>query len=424
MRVDNNFFRQVLPNGMTVIFEKRQFPLVSISAAVKFGSAYENERLKGMAHFIEHAVFKGTKKRTRQQIVEEIEKKGGIINAYTDEEMTVFWTKLRSKYFETGIDILADIMLNPLLSKKDIDMERNVILEEIKMYHDLPKYYVAVKLKEQLYESPFGLSSLGTDKIIKSISRQTLQKYHNIHYSPSNIVVSIVGDADVDKIWNLSKKMFCKGQIQEQIIKPSLTIKPGKFGKIIEPRKGIDQLHLALGFYMPSKSDKLRYAAEIFNTAFGVGMSSKLWQEMREKRGLAYDISSWLDQGKNFGYCFVTAGILKGKQEIAKKIILEELNKFKEWNAKELEETKEQLIGQRESENEISEKVADNLLREQLIGDAKEYYKYAEKISSVTLEDIKQIITNIKDYAFVALAPESEKSVRKKDTVKEVSELK
>ena len=402
---DNNFFRQVLPNGMTVIFEKRQLPLVAISAATRFGSGYESIKLKGMAHFIEHAVFKGTKKRNASQIVSEIEKKGGIINAYTDEEMTTFWTKLRSKYFEGGMDVISDIMLNPLFNKKDIDMERKVILEEIKMYHDMPKYYVVKKLKELLYEEPFGIPTLGTEKIISRMTRATLAKYHALEYSPQNIIISVVGDVNVDEIWNASKKMFAKPSVQEQIVKPSVVAKPGTFGKFLEKRKGIDQVQLALGFHIPSKTDKLRYATEIFNTALGVGMSSKLHQEVREKKGFAYDISSWLDQGRDFGYCFITAGIMRGKQEIVRKIILDEVKKFEDWNSRELEEAKEELIGHREFENERSERVSDNLLREQMVGDAKEYYKYSERISSVTLEEIKKV-ASIKNYAFVALTPD------------------
>jgi predicted Zn-dependent peptidase len=284
-------------------------------------------------------------------------------------------------------------------------MERKVILEEIKMYHDMPKYYVVKKLKELLYEAPFGIPTLGTEKIISKMTRATLAKYHAVEYSPQNIIISVVGDVDVDEIWNASKKMFSKPSVQVQIVKPSVVAKPGIFGKFVEKRKGIDQVQLALGFHTPSKMDKLRYASEIFNTALGVGMSSKLHQEVREKKGFAYDINSWLDQGRDFGYCFISAGIMKGKQEIVRKIILEEIKKFENWNSKELEEAKDELIGHREFENERSERVADNLLREQIVGDAKEYYKYSEKISSVTLEEIKKV-ADIKDYAFVALTPD------------------
>jgi predicted Zn-dependent peptidase len=303
------------------------------------------------------------------------------------------------------MDVISDLMLNPLFNKKDIDMERKVILEEIKMYHDMPKYYVVKKLKELLYEPPFGIPTLGTDKIISKMTRATLAKYHAIEYSPHNIIVSIVGDANVDTIWNDSKKMFAKTNVQEQIVKPFVIAKPGSFGKIVEKRKGIDQVQMALGFHTPSKTDKLRYAAEIFNTALGVGMSSKLHNEVREKKGLAYDINSWLDQGRDFGYCFISAGIIKGKHEMAKKIILEEIKKFENWNSKELEEAKEELIGHREFENEKCDRVSDNLLREQMVGDAKEYYKYTEKISSVTLDEIKKV-ASIKDFALAALVPD------------------
>jgi predicted Zn-dependent peptidase len=419
MRADNNFFRQVLPTGMTVIFEKRQLPLIAISAAVRFGSGFESDKLKGMAHFIEHSVFKGTKKRKRQQIAEEIEKKGGVINAYTDEEMTNFWVKLRSQHFDTGMDVISDIILNPLFPKKEVDMERKTILEEIKMFHDQPKYYVVQKLREQLFAPPFGLPALGNPKAISKMSRAVLTRYHNIYYAPSNIVISIVGDADVDRIWNNSKKFFAKGQVQKQIVQPVLAATPGNFEKIAEARKGIDQAHIALGFHVPSKSDKLRYAAEIFNSALGAGMSSKLFQEVREKKGLAYDIGSWLDQGKDFGYCFVLAGVPKGKHETVKKIILDEVSNFKNWNSKELDEAKEALIGLRELENERSEKVADNLLREQLIGDAKEYYKYNEKILQASLDDIRQV-ADIKNYAFIALVPEH--GIKKKIEKTEKSE--
>ncbi len=402
----DNFFRQVLPNGMTVVFEKRASPLVAVSVGVNFGSGHEALKFKGLAHYIEHAVFKGTKRRTALQITEEIEKKGGVINAYTDEEITSFWTKIRSKYFDNAMDILSDIVINPTFNKAEMDMERKVVLEEIKMHHDNPKYYVLDKLKEQLFPSPFGISGLGNDKIIKKITKATLTRYHNINYNPSNMVIAIVGNADVDKIWNDSKKMFSKGLVQKQIDKPKIITEGGAFGKIIEKRRGIDQTSFALGFHAPSRSSNLKYAAEIFNTALGVGMSSKLFQEIREKKGLAYDISSWLDNGKDYGYIFVNAGIQKGKTELVKKTILEEIKKFQNWNSKELDEAKEELLGHKEFENERAERVADALVREQMIGDAKVYYQYEEKLKAVTLEDIKKV-ADIKDYALVSLSPET-----------------
>jgi predicted Zn-dependent peptidase len=401
----DKFYRQVLPNGLTLIFEKREQPVVSIFAATRFGSGHESLKLKGLAHMIEHAVFKSTKTRTAQQVAAEIEGVGGEINAFTDEEITAFYSKVRSKHFNLGLDILGDIMMNPLLAKKDLDMEKKAIIEEIKMYHDNPRYYVISKLWELMYSAPFGLSGLGSEAIVKKITRQTVQKYHNIYYNPSNIIISIVGNTDVDKIWNISKHDFFKKQIQKQIQITELNPCLGKFDKLIEKRKSLDQAHICLGFTVPSFSSKERYAARIFNSILGVGMSSKLFQEIREKRGLAYSINSDIDQGKNFGRMAIYAGTEKKKVNEAIELIMKEVSKMKTLDSNEFEQAKEQLIGQHQINDEKSETVALGLLREELNGKAKEYYNYEDRISEIKLEDVRKL-ADIKDYASISLVPE------------------
>jgi predicted Zn-dependent peptidase len=401
----DKFYRQVLPNGLTLIFEKRNQPVVSIFATTKFGSGHETVKLKGLAHFIEHAVFKATKSRTAEQISSSVEKIGGELNAFTAEEFTSFYVKVRSKHFDLGMDILGDIMMNPLFAKKDLDMERKAIIEEIKMYHDNPRYYTIFKLRELLFSQPFGMNPLGTEAIIKKLTKLSLTKYHAINYNPSNIVISIVGDTNVDKIWNLGKHDFFKKTVQKQIqfseVKPSF----GKFDKIIEKRKSIDQAHISLGLGMPSRSSKDRYAAEIFNTILGVGMSCRLFQEIREKRGLAYDIHSSVDQGKNFGYLQVYAGTEKKKINEAKELILKEIENMKNLDQKDFEQAKEELIGQHQLDDEKSESVARKLLVEELNGNAKEYYNFEDRISEVKLEDVRKL-AEVKDYAFAGLIPE------------------
>jgi len=401
----DKFYRQVLPNGLTLIFEKRQQPVVSIYTAIKFGSGHESIKLKGLAHFIEHAVFKATKTRDAKQITSTIEKVGGDINAFTAEEFTAFYTKLRSKHFNLGVDILGDLAMNPLFAKKDLDMEKKAIIEEIKMYHDNPMYYVTNKLKEFLFSPPFGLSALGTAAMIQKMTRATLQKYHSIYYNPSNIVISIVGNTDVDKIWNLSKHDFFKKQVQKQIQGTEIKPIPGNFDKVIEKRKSIDQAHICLGFNMPSISSKDRYAAEVFNTILGSGMSSRLFQEIREKRGLAYAIRSTLEQEKNYGYCAVYAGTEKKKVKEVREMILKEVDKFKELDQKEFDDAKEQLIGQHQLQDEKSDKVALSLLYEELNGTVKEYYNYEDKITEVKLEDVRKL-AELKNYALIALVPD------------------
>jgi predicted Zn-dependent peptidase len=401
----DKFYRQVLPNGLTLIFEKRNQPVVSIFATTKFGSGHETLKLKGVAHFIEHGVFKATKNRTTEQISSTIEKVGGEINAFTAEEFTSFYVKLRSKHFDLGMDILGDIMMSPLFAKKDLDMERKAIIEEIKMYHDNPRYYTIYKLRELLFSQPFGLNPLGTEAVIKKLTKASISKYHAINYNPSNIVISIVGDTNVDKIWNLGKHDFLKKSVQKQIqvsdVKPSF----GMFGKVIEKRKSIDQAHLSIGLAMPSRSSKDRYAAEIFNTILGVGMSCRLFQEIREKRGLAYAIHSDIDQGKNFGYLQVYAGTEKKKVNEVKELVMKEIDRLKNLDQKDFEQAKEELIGQHLLNDEKSDLVARSLMIEELNGNAKGYYSYEDNISEVKLEDVKKL-AEVKDYAFMALVPE------------------
>jgi predicted Zn-dependent peptidase len=401
----DKFYRQVLPNGLTLIFEKREQPAVSIFATAKFGSGHETLKLKGLAHFIEHAVFKATKTRTTEQITSSIEKVGGELNAFTAEEFTSFYVKLRSKHFDLGMDILGDVMMNPLFAKKDLDMEKKAIIEEIKMYHDNPRYYTLYKLRELLFSQPFGLSPLGTEAVIKKITKASLSKYHAINYNPSNVVISIVGDTNVDRIWNLGKHDFLKKAVQKQIQTSELKPVFGSFGKIVEKRKSIDQAHLCLGFGAPPRISKERYSAELFNTVLGVGMSCRLFQEVREKRGLAYAIHSDLNQGKNFGYFEVYAGTDKKKVNEVKEIILKEISNMKNLEQKDFEQAKEELIGQHQLGDERSEIVARNLLTEELNGNAKEYYSYEDRISEIKLEDVKKL-ADIKDYASIALIPE------------------
>jgi len=402
----DNFFRQVLPNGLKVIFEKRDIPTVSVIAATQFGSAYESEKVKGLAHLIEHTAFKRTKTKNTEQINSMVEKKGGEINAFTSEEITAFYAKIKAEHFEIAMDVVSDVMMNPVFLKKDIDMEKKVILEEIKLYKDSPRKHVLTKLHEQLYASPFGMSTLGTPESIKSLTKATIQKYHNVFYNPSNITLAVVGKADVDKIWNFSKKDFAKKNVQKQIDKMGkMAIQPGPFGNYVEKRKGIDQVHAAIGYTIPGLKDPNRYAAEIMNVMLGVGSSSRLHMQIRENKGLAYQVNSFINQGMNYGNGCIYLGTDKNKYNSAIKLAIAELKKMKKVEQKDVEEAKEQLIGQYALENEDTEKTALGLLKYEIEGDAKNYYQYAERIAAVKFEDVRTV-ADITKMATALIIPE------------------
>lgn len=392
------FYRKKLDNGVTVIFEKRKAPVVAVSASIKFGAQYESEKIKGISHFIEHLVFKGTKKRNVTEIPREIEGKGGILNAFTSEELTCYWNKLPSKYFKLGVDISRDLVLNPLFEKKALERERKVILEEIKMYHDNPVTYVIEKTKEMLYEKPFSMSIAGSLKTVAGLSRKNVVELFNSIYATNNMIFSVVGNVGWEEVLKEAKK-FPKTNKKIDYI----PIIP-RNGVLSEKRKGIDQAHEVFGFHMPRLIDKNRYAAEAFNSILGDGMSSRLFQEIREKRGLCYSIKSHLEMSKDYSYCFIYSGTTKDKIKEIKKLILKEIKKLGDLKQRELSEIKERLIGLGNINKEKCDATMIDLLQEEIGGNAGDYYRYEEKINGIELKDVKKL-SKLKGYSFVTLVP-------------------
>jgi len=392
------FHRKKLDNGITVLLEKREIPVIAVASSVKFGAQYEHEKIKGISHFIEHLVFKGTKNRSVIEIPQEIESKGGIINAFTSEDITSYWNKLPAKYFELGADISRDLVLNPLFEKTALERERKVILEEIKMYHDNPSTYVLEKIKEALYEKPFNMSIAGTAKTVSGLSREKIiDLFHSI-YSTNNMIFSVVGKVDWEEVLREAKKF---PKLKKEIKNIPIILKNEE---LIEKRKGIDQAHLVFGFHIPKLVDKNRYAAEIFDSILGGGMSSRLFQEIREKKGLCYAIRSSAEQSRDYAHEIIYAGTTKEKVQEIKKLILKEIKKLKELKKVDFDEAKEKLIGLRQISKEKCDLTMIELLQEEIGGNAENYYKYEEKINSVKLQQVRSL-SKLKGYSFTALVP-------------------
>ncbi len=392
------FYKKKLGNGLTVLFEKRNLPVVSCSASVKWGGEYETGDIKGISHFIEHLMFKGTRTRSQEEIAREIEKKGGILNAFTSEEVTSYWTKLPSKYFDSGIEIASDLILNPKFDKIEFEREKKVILEEIKMYHDTPRFYVADKIKERLYKKPFGMSVAGKAEIIRGTRLNDVKGLFNSVYTTDSMILSVVGDADFEEICKIGEKVFPDRKRKINEILP-VHINSEKQ----EIRKGIDQAHFMFGFHAPSLKDKKRYLYEVLGAYLFEGMSSKLFQEIREKRGLVYSIKGDFDLGSKYGYCSIYAGTKKESICKIKGIILKEIRNLKNLGQREIDGVKEQLIGMKKVEEEDSSSVMNSLIMEEIGGDAEEYYKYDDNILKVKLEDIKNF--KLPGYSSFSLVP-------------------
>jgi len=393
-----SFHRKKLDNGITVIHEQRKIPVVAVASSVKFGAQYETEEIKGISHFIEHLVFKGTKKRKVDEIPLEVEGKGGILNAFTGEEITCFWNKMPSKHFALSADIGRDLVTSPLFQKVPLERERKVILEEIKMYNDNPSTFVLEKVKEMLYEGPFNMSIAGTHKTVKGLSRKKVVDLYNNIYTSNNMIFSAVGDVSWDQVLSEAKK-FPKNK--KEIKGPGIVLRNGEE---IHKRKGIDQAHEVIGFHMPKLNDKNRYAAELFDGILGGGMSSRLFQEVREKRGLCYSIKSNLEQSKDYSYEIIYCGTTKDKIQEVKRLVLKEVKKLSDLKLSDLNQAKERLIGLREISKEKSDSTMFDLLQEELGGDASNYYDYEDNISKVKLSEVQKI-SKLKGSSFVALVP-------------------
>lgn len=391
------FTKKILSNGLTVLHEQRDVPVTTVAIASKFGAAYETELEKGISHVLEHLCFKGTKKRSAKQISSEIEKIGGILNAFTHEEVTLYHAKLPSKDMKIALDVLMDIYFNSVFPEDEIEKEKRVICEEIKMRKDNPRVYVCDSLKQNLYEKPFGLDVAGDEKSVMKLTRGDIVKKHNERYCPSNSVLCVVGNNSIEEVLEFVDNFsfpnnfsIANSDIPKQIILSST-----------EQRDGLEQANLAMGIHFPFASSKKRFAAQIFNAIFGDGMSSKLFLEVREKRGLVYAIKSDLDFGKNYGYLIVYGGMDKKNVDEVIKIVTQEFNKMKDITKEELEEAKIQVIGNNLVSKEGSEEGVLSLVLEELFGRAEEYYDFENKINAVSLEDIKLLTKDAKFATFV-----------------------
>lgn len=395
------FTKRKLKNGMSVLFEKRDLPLASLSITNRFGAGFENSEVKGIAHFIEHLLFTGTKTRSHEDISREIEKKGGVLNAFTGHEVTSFWFKMPSEHLFSGLDILIDMLKNAKFDKEKFEKEKKVILEEIRMYHDSPQVFVYDLLERNMFEKPFGEGIIGSEETIKKLDRDFVADYFKKNYNPENYIVTVIGDVDFERICKYLEENFRaeKKKIIGKKIKK-------KNGEGIEERPGLDQAHFLIGMHAPFPGEEKYYILEVLDAYIANGMSSRLFLEIREKRGLAYAVTSSLMGERNYSTYVIYVGTTKQAVKEVKKIILEEFARIGDMAESDLKEAKERLVGLRKVGSEESVGVMNKLMYSELAGDAEEYYKFEEKIGKVKLADVKRLASElIKEYSTAAIVP-------------------
>jgi len=400
-----NFKRVVLENGFTILFEKRETPVVSVAFGVRNGGINETCEEKGISHFIEHLLYKGTSSRNASQISFEIEKKGGELNGFTSDEITAYWCKMPSKYLKTALEILGDMIKNPLFDEKELKKERKVIFEEIKMYKDNPRWHVFDRINECLYEGTMAIHLGGTFETMNSLDREKIVKKFKQVYTPNNMILCVVGNVDFEEVKNYALENFGNEKGEIPLVEFKL-----KNQEIIEKRRDIDQANVLFGFHTPLAQDKKSYAALCLITLLAGGMSSRLFKEIREKRNLAYSVKGIPNIGKRFSNGLIYVGTTKENVGQVKRLILEEFGKVSEkLGEKELEEIKEQLIGNYFIGMEDSQSQMVHLLDSEIKGNAENFYFFEDNIKGVKLEDVQELASKIfnGEYSFFALVPEN-----------------
>lgn len=365
---------------------------------LKVGGRYESAVNKGISHYMEHLAFKGTKKYSCRRIKESIEGVGGSLNGFTSEELTCYLAKMPVRHLDTALNILSDMVNSPLLLESDIEKERTVILEEIKMYMDLPHSYVHELLDDLLWPNqPLGMSIAGSAETVQALKRKDIVLFKNSYYVPSNIVVSAAGVLEHEKFIRKVEKIFAplkKGSasafqaVKENQVSANL--------KVLD--KDTEQTHLAMGFHAFKRDDPMRYALGLLHVILGANMSSRLFNEVREKRGLAYEIGTQVKRFHDTGAFVVHAGIDNRKVNDALELILKELSRVRKTlvTEDELKRAKDFSIGQLMLSLEDT---LDNML---MIGENTAtldriytFEEIAKGINRVSLRDIREAAMSI-----------------------------
>ena len=295
-----------LPNGFRVVTER--MPALSSAAIgiwVSAGARHERPDQNGIAHFLEHMAFKGTRRRTAQQVAEAIEDVGGYINAYTSREVTAYYARILAGDAPLALDVLADILLNPRFDEAEIDVERNVILQEIGQALDTPDDVIFDWLQERAYpEQPLGRTILGPPERVSAFTRDDLATFVAQHYGPQQMILSAAGDVDHDQIVRLAEQLF--GHLPRGEDAPTDAARFG--GGEVRHIKSLEQAHVALAFQSAGYRDDDIFTSQIYAGVLGGSMSSRLFQEIRENRGLCYSIFAQTGAYSDTGLMTIYAG--------------------------------------------------------------------------------------------------------------------
>ena len=397
--------KTVLDNGIKVITEEIPYlKSASIGIWVNTGSRDEQPQENGISHFIEHLLFKGTERRTAFDIAKEIDSVGGTLNAFTGREYTCFYAKVIDKNLPLAIDLLSDIFLHSLIDVKDVEKERMVILQEIKMVEDTPDDYIHDLFNRVCWgDHPLGFPICGTSELVQSFNRNQICQFSKENYQPNRIIICAAGNLHhqevVESIGAIFGQIPKSGKVKERA-------RPDSISTTNFWKRELEQVHFCLGTKGLQYNHSLRFASYVLNTILGGGMSSRLFQEIRENRGLAYSVYSFLPAYIDTGLVVVYAGTNEGSFQEVIDLILKEFNDLKTEPYKngELEIAKEQLKGNLLLSLESSDNLMARLAKNEIyFGSYLPVEKVIRGIDEVGEEEVRTLAKNIFDERFFCL---------------------
>jgi len=398
------FKKTHLENGMPVVMEQvKDVRSAALGVWVKVGSRYEPSEKNGISHFLEHMFFKGTQKRSAKDIAVDTDSMGGDLNAFTSRENTTFYIKVLDEYFDKGIELLSDIFIHSTFPEDDIEKERGIVKEEIKMVEDTPDDYIHDLFNQMIWGSKgIGQPILGSRETIKSFKREDLISHTKKHYGTKDIVIACAGNFETDSLLNALNRSFSS---LRKGVEPDKEARPLFNSRIKVYGKELSEVHLCLGVEGLPQASKDRYVMFILNTLLGGGVSSRLFQEIREKRGLVYSVYSYISAYVDTGVLAVYAGTGKKKVLHVIELILKELRSLANiLTDVDLERAKAQLKGNLILGLESTSSRMQNIARQEIYYGR--YFSPSEiikEINSISLAQVKELADRLLSRSEIAL---------------------
>ncbi len=417
-----NVQKSVTRNGVRVVTSTMpHVQSVAFGIWVGVGSRFEPEALGGISHFTEHLLFKGTQRRSARDISQAIEGRGGYLNAFTSEENTCYYARVGFNQIDPAFDVLADMYLNSDFAPAEIEKERGVIIEEIMMYRDQPRHQVGEILMGQLWPAhPLGRPIIGTEKTLKGMKHATFRRFVGERYVPANTVVAFAGKVE---------HADCVARVEALLGKQRATARPATFKKVnarhapkrtVFQQKDIEQTHLALGIRLFGVRDDRRHALKLLSAVLGENMSSRLFQIVREKHGLAYSVHSHIQLFHDSGALTIGAGLDRKRKTKALELIVREIRRMRESavGARELRLAKDYVVGQLrlalESTSQQMMWVGENVLTRGRFIPPEETIAKLERVTAGDIQKLAQAVLRVPRMSLAIISPDLSSSEQQK----------